>query len=120
MNSYNPLRRSPLRPKPRPHRESAPWRPRKIRLNAQEMKELRQNAFARSGGQCENSVTPKGDRCPVRIYWGTGQLAHIVSRGRGGSDELKNVLMCCAECHLEDTRNRTKLQPHKDWIANVG
>jgi hypothetical protein len=119
MNSYNPLRRSPLKPKPRQRKESMPWRRPKIRLDAKGMLELRQNAFARSEGQCENSVTPQRDRCPVRIYWGTGQLAHMVSRGRGGNDSLENCLMVCRDCHYEDTRNRKKLEPHKDWMPKA-
>jgi len=114
---WNPLKRTPLKPKPREHRESMPWRRAKIRLNGSEMMELRQSAFARSGGRCENSITAKGDRCPVHINWAQFHLAHIESRGRGGSDTLDNVLACCPDCHFEDTRNRHKLLPHRDWIA---
>jgi len=116
--NWNPIRRSPLKPKPRQHKESMPWRRPKIRLNGREMLELRQNAFARSQGQCENSVTEEKDRCPVRFHWGSFDLAHIVSRGRGGSDSLDNVLAVCRDCHFEDTRNRKKLVPHRDFIAN--
>lgn len=115
MNSFNPIRRSPLRPKPREHRESMPWRRPKIRLNGQEMKALRREAFARSEGRCENDI--EGQRCPTRITWLFSNLAHLVGRGRGGSDELSNVLMTCPKCHDDDTHNRRKLQPHKDWIA---
>jgi hypothetical protein len=115
--NYNPIRRSPLKPKAKQHKESAPWRRPKIRLNGYEMKELRQNAFARSQGRCENSVDDKRTRCPVKIYWMTFHLAHIVSRGRGGDDSLSNTLAACPGCHEDDTRNRRKLQPHADWIA---
>lgn len=111
--NYNPIRRSPLRKKPKPHRES--WRSGKIRLNGPEMGILRQNAFQRSGGQCENSFN--GKRCATRIYWGSFHLAHIISRGRGGSDIPENVLATCPECHYDDTRNGHKLEPHQDWIA---
>ena len=117
MSNYNPIRRSPLKPKARQHKESMPWRRPKIRLNGSEMKDLRQSAFARSHGCCENSITPDGDRCPVRINWMNFHLSHIVSRGRGGSDSLENTLACCQDCHFEDTRNRRKLVPHRDWIA---
>ena len=113
--NWNPIRRSPLRYKPRRHKES--WRSGKVRLSGPEMAVLRQDAFNRSHGQCENSVTNERDRCPVRIYWGSFHLAHIISRGRGGSDTIENVLACCPDCHFEDTRNRKKLVPHKEWIA---
>jgi hypothetical protein len=116
MSSWNPIRRSPIKPKAKQHRESAPWRRKKIRLDGREMAELRQNAFARSQGYCENSV--KGLRCSARIFWMTGQLAHLTSRGQGGSDEMKNVLFVCEKCHVEDTLNRRKLEPHRDWLPN--
>ena len=119
--NFNPISRSPLHKHPREHKDSAPWRRKKVRLNGSEMKELRQNAFYRASGQCENA--PFGDaqksRCPVRIYWTNFHLAHIESRGRGGSDTLENVLACCPDCHFEDTRNRRKLVPHGDWIGAV-
>lgn len=111
--NWNPIRRSPLRYKPRQHRDS--WRSGKIRLNGREMGELRQNAFARSEGRCENSF--EGKRCATRIYWGSFHLSHIISRGRGGSDIPSNVLACCQDCHDLDTRNIHKLEPHRDWIA---
>jgi len=116
VTHWNPIRRTALRPKPREHKESAPWRRKKIRLNGREMSELRQNAFARSEGECENSI--EGERCPARISWQTFHLAHIVSRGRGGSDTLENVLACCQLCHDRDTKNVRKLKPHADWIPN--
>jgi len=91
-----------------------PWRAPKVRLDAQGMKLLRQAVFYRSGGQCENSI--EGERCPKKITWMTFQLAHIVSRGRGGSDIPGNVLAACFECHDADTKNRRNLKPHQDWI----
>ena len=115
--NWNPIRRSPLKPKPRQHKESMPWRRPKVRLNGAEMLELRQNVFARSQGRCENSVD--GERCPTRIYWMTFHLAHMISRGRGGSDVPENVLAACEKCHDDDTKNRRKLKPHEDWIANA-
>lgn len=116
------MRRSFIKPKAKQHKESAPWRRKKVRLNGQEMSELRYYVFSRSiplgdaRGMCENSVADDGSRCPVRITWYTMELAHIESRGRGGSDVKENVLACCRDCHFEDTRNRKKLVPHRDWI----
>jgi 5-methylcytosine-specific restriction endonuclease McrA len=115
MSNYNPIRRQPIRPKPRDHKESMPWRAKKVRLSGKEMGQLRQRAFFRSQGRCENSTD--GARCPKLITWMTFHLSHIVSRGRGGSDVIENVLAACFECHDADTKNRRKLEPHRDWIA---
>jgi len=115
MTNFNPIRRSPLKPKPRKVKVSAPWRAPKIRLDAEGMKQLRQSAFFRSKGQCENEVD--GQRCPKRITWGSFHLAHIVSRGRGGSDVLSNVLAVDPECHAAEHRKGRKLRPFADWIA---
>ena len=111
--NYNPIRRSPIKRHPRQARTS--WRSGKIRLDAAGMKHLRQAVFARSSNQCENTVGKK--RCPAQIFWGSFHLAHIISRGRGGSDTPENTLACCMDCHAEDTANRRKLKPHPDWIA---
>jgi len=115
MSHFNPLRRSPIKYKPRKHFESMPWRRPKIRLDGREMVNLRQDAFARSGGQCENAINDTGDRCPARVLWMTCDLAHIESRGRGGSDVLGNVLITCRNCHAEDHNGGRRLRPHKDW-----
>jgi hypothetical protein len=115
--NYNPIRRTRLKPKPRTDKTSAPWRREKIRLGPAGMHQLREDTLYRSGLRCENSID--GKRCPRRINWMNFHLAHIVSRGRGGSDVLANVLACCQECHWEDTRNRRKLKPHEDWIPNA-
>jgi hypothetical protein len=115
MNNFNPLRRTPLKSKARKTRISMPSRRPKIRLDGQGMKQLREYVFNRSGAQCENSV--EGERCQSRIYWGSFHLSHIVARGRGGSDTPENTLACCWECHDNDTQNRVKLQPHRDWEA---
>lgn len=50
----------------------------------------------------------------------TGQMAHIVSQGAGGSDDLWNRLHLCAECHLglQHTQGWEKMIeqfPHLEW-----
>jgi len=118
--NWNPIKRSPLKPKPREHKESDPWRRKKIRLSGSEMGKLRQDVFVRSEGQCENSFAARAPlsskRCATKIFWGTFHLAHIISRGRGGSDTPENVLATCPDCHELDTKNIHKLVPHSDWI----
>ena len=111
MKSFNPIRRSPLRPKARKTRISMPWRRPKVRLDAAGMKQLRTFAFNRSNA--ENAID--GERCDTRLYWGSFHLAHIEGRGRGGSDAPENVLAACPACHDADTNHRRKLEPHKEW-----
>jgi 5-methylcytosine-specific restriction endonuclease McrA len=113
MAYWNFIRRSPLKKKPRQHRESAPWRAPKVRLSGPEMRNLRRSAFMRSAGRCENA--PSDERCPKFISWWTGELAHMIDRGKGGSDSIDNVLFTCQRCHDDHTSNRQKLQPHKEW-----
>ena len=82
MNSWNPIRRFPLKKRPQERKESMPWRRKKVRLSGTEMGQLRQEAFLRSRGQCENSADDTGKRCENEISWGFSNLAHIVSRGQ--------------------------------------
>lgn len=41
-----------------------------------------------------------------------GQMAHIIGRGAGGSDELKNLIHLCTECHIH-------IQHQKGWDALI-
>lgn len=103
MNSFNPIRRSALRPSPRRIKERAPWHPPLVRLDAMGMAALRSDAFERSDGICECSREICQKRVPNlrRVTWTDGQLHHIVSRARGGSDELSNVQFITRRCHEE-------------------
>ena len=76
----------------KPRRESSPWLPRRIREDAAGMRRLRHEAFERSNGKCECG-------CGARVDWYSGHLHHVVSRARGGSDELENLLFITSECH---------------------
>jgi len=101
--NFNPIRRSPLKPKPREHKESAPWRPPRIRLDAIGMAKLRSEAYERSQGICECG-RPKCKHRPERlrrVTWYDGQLHHIVSRARGGPDSLENTQFITRLCHAE-------------------
>ena len=113
--NINPLRRSPLRKKAKEHKESAPWRRKKVRLDGREMVELRQNVFARAAGQCENEF--QGKRCKTPITWMMFDMHHMQSRGRGGSDTMDNCLAVCWSCHRLHHMGKLRIQPHIDWIA---
>jgi hypothetical protein len=82
------------------------WRSGKIREDAVGMTRLRSAAFRRSKGVCEcgfdlRSHTSQG--CTRAVTWLDGHLHHVVSRGRGGSDTLDNVLFINSACHRRIT-----------------
>ena len=64
-----------------------------IRLYGADMQALRLEAFERSGGRCEMQWNDR--RCDYPISFENFELAHVVSRGAGGSDTLDNVLCSC-------------------------
>ena len=110
--NINPLRRSPIKRKPRKHRES--WRSGKIRLNAKEMCELRQSVLARSEYRCENEFN--GERCRAPLTWMMFEMHHMQSRGRGGSDTMENCIALCRACHRMHHDGKFRVKPHADWI----
>jgi 5-methylcytosine-specific restriction endonuclease McrA len=81
------------------------------RLKGEALEALRRACFERDGYQCQQVLREEpmpgfeADlvsvfRCWKRVTWESGHMAHIVSRGRGGKDELSNVKTKCAECHI--------------------
>lgn len=78
-----------------------------VRLKAQAMRELRFEVFRRDGWKCVD--------CGVPVRWdgiGAGHLAHIRSRGAGGSDTLSNTRLLCSACHRGE-HNGGKIIPGK-------
>jgi 5-methylcytosine-specific restriction endonuclease McrA len=69
-----------------------------VRLDAKGMKALREERYEIDSGRC----VVCGHRRPLdgglrdRMH-----LAHIVSRGAGGSDTLENTVCKCYGCHIE-------------------
>lgn len=96
-----PLKRSWLRPKKRVRRVS--WRSGRIREDSKGMARLRSEAFSRSNGVCECARKACEER-PLSeriVTWRSGQLHHVISRGRGGSDVIENVRFITRRCHEE-------------------
>lgn len=108
MSSFNPIRRSPIKPKVKQAKVSAPWRSPKIRLDARGMCELRGEVFARAQFQCENLIN--GQRCSTKISWVTFHLHHIVHRSQGGSDTPANTMAVCWDCHEDHHRGRRRIE----------
>ena len=69
----------------------------RVRLTGEALAMLRMRVFIRDGWACKN--------CGARCSWATGHLAHIVSRGAGGSDSMENCRLLCFDCH---TGNRAE------------
>jgi 5-methylcytosine-specific restriction endonuclease McrA len=75
-------------------RSGVPGKLGRIRLRGEALADLRRACFTRDGWTCCD--------CPRRVSWATGHMAHIKSRGAGGSDVLDNVRTLCADCHAKE------------------
>lgn len=71
-------------PQPKPEK--------RIKLKGKEMEALRRECFKRDKYTCV--------QCEKPVSWASGHMAHIKSKGAGGSDILENVRTKCRECHL--------------------
>lgn len=66
----------------------------RIRLKGEPLRLLRQECFERDRWKCQD--------CGIEIRWdgwNAGEMAHIQSRGAGGSDVLENIRTLCKICH---------------------
>lgn len=70
--------------------------------------EVKDQAFARSGGRCECQLQHDGlhaphhgGRCPNTFtrHGGQWEAHHRVSVSAGGADTLSNCLVLCISCH---------------------
>ena len=75
-------------------RSGIPGKLGRIRLKGEALALLRRQCFTRDGWCCVD--------CRRQVSWATGHMAHIKSRGAGGSDVLQNVLTKCAWCHQKE------------------
>lgn len=63
-----------------------------VRLMGDQLASLRADCFLRDNFLCQE--------CGRKVTWKMGHMAHIVGRGRGGSDEITNVRTLCGICHM--------------------
>lgn len=108
MASFNPIRKSRLKPKAK--RAKTSWRTGKVRLDAKGMSRLRWEVYQRAEGQCENSSD--GVRCNKRITWTTFQLHHLKHRSLGGDDSEFNCVAVCFDCHDLHHHGQLRIEPH--------
>jgi 5-methylcytosine-specific restriction endonuclease McrA len=61
-------------------------------------------AFARSGGQCECKRLLHGHggslRCPIKPTRWSAEYHHLTAVSAGGNDGLSNCQVLCHECHV--------------------
>jgi 5-methylcytosine-specific restriction endonuclease McrA len=65
-----------------------------IRLWGKDMEPLRTSVFLRDCLRCRE--------CGKDVTFATGHLAHIRSRGAGGSDTEENTRLLCGDCHRDE------------------
>jgi 5-methylcytosine-specific restriction endonuclease McrA len=79
-------------------------KPRPGRLTGKALEQLRRDCFERDTYQCRHQTESEDGMwmvsCLNKVTWESGHMAYIVSRGRGGKDELPNVVTKCAGCHI--------------------
>ena len=86
-------------------RSGVPGRLGRIRLKGLALADLRRRVFTRDGWHCVC--------CGEACSWATGHLAHIQSRGAGGSDTEENTRLLCAACHGNEHNAGGKPLPRK-------
>lgn len=90
-----------------------------VRLKGRAMEALRFSCFERDKWRCQE--------CGRWIAWGedwsnpqgrpVGEMAHIKSRGAGGSDTLDNVRTLCPKCHGDEHNAGGKPCPKRERLA---
>jgi 5-methylcytosine-specific restriction endonuclease McrA len=83
-------------------RSGVPGRLGIVRLYGKDLEALRMACFDRAESICQNcgtptSYLPRFDGDPAAY-----DMAHIQSRGAGGSDTLENVRCLCHSCHMKE------------------
>ena len=81
----------------RRERSGIPGKLGRVRLTGQALADLRRRVFTRDGWACKDCGRP--------CSWATGHLAHIKSRGAGGSDTEENTRLLCGDCHRTEHGN---------------
>lgn len=75
-------------------------KPGRVRLKGEKLAALRRACFYRDNGKCADCGKQvklnADDADPLKM-----DMAHIVSRGAGGSDELVNTKCMCHRCHMK-------------------
>lgn len=79
-------------------RSGKPGKLGRIRLKGPALTALRLECFERDGYRCHCKHPETG--CGAACSWEWDDMAHIVPRGRGGSDVIENVVTMKHEHHM--------------------
>ena len=85
-----------------------------VRVTGKEMTALRENCLEVYDGVCgggKNGPDGKPMGCGGHVNERHWHMAHIVGRGRGGSDVITNVVPTHPACHLVDLHNPKPVPP---------
>jgi 5-methylcytosine-specific restriction endonuclease McrA len=81
-----------------------------VRLTGKDLSKLKIECKDRDGWRCVQCFRPVydwvGECSPSRAH-----AAHIVGRGRGGSDVIENLRTLCSVCHLVHEHNPKSVPP---------
>lgn len=98
------MKRTPLKRHTRinPKRSTPRRRKTVVRLTGPALRQLRADCWCRDHCDCQicgmfTHYAPRYDGDPFAY-----DMAHIVSRGAGGSDTLDNVRTLCHRCHMAE------------------
>jgi len=87
-------------------------KPRPGRLRGKDLEKLRKDCFKRDRHTC----TDCGERVFDGLWEGhprKAHMAHVVGRGRGGTDVLSNVATKCGTCHMVKEHNPKPCPPKR-------
>lgn len=71
-------------------------------LRGEDMSIQRAAVYSRDNGVCQLHALPNHFR------WDEGEVDHILSRGRGGTDDLDNLRWVCRTCHAKKHNREPK------------
>jgi hypothetical protein len=73
---------------------------------------VRDHMRRRAGDRCEYCHRPQATSPLIAL-----QLEHVIPRKHGGSDDLENLALACAECNLGKGSNLTGIDPQSQQIT---
>jgi hypothetical protein len=91
--STKPIAKTPIKRTKR-HPETRVGKLGRVRLTGKALESLRRECFERDHYTCTCG-------CGEQVTWEMGDMAHIVSRGAGGSDVIDNVTTMTHEHHMK-------------------
>lgn len=100
MKRSGPVKRyTPIRKRKYRKGEETVGKTGRIRLRGKKLEQLRRDCFERDGYRCRCNYPELG--CGELCYWEWDDMAHIVSRGAGGSDVIDNILTMKHGHHMQ-------------------